>query len=333
MDEIDFQPQIPDYDVVKVLYTSKLSKIWLIKKNNQYNILKGRKRSEISSNDFEQLKSERALLEENTYDMFPKMIKSYKDEMYLYMILDFKEGLELNNFLIQQTKLPKEFLIYLASQMINLLLVLKNEKIIYRDLKLNNIIIDMDLNLKLIDFGFAKRLDIGDKTYTICGTYHCMAPEILKFVFNKKEDPNGIDTGSDVGYSYECDVYSYGVFLFEINTGKAPFGYEVTLNNYQAILKGEYHNSLKPDDNIDSSLLNLIESCMNLNVERRPTVEEISKHTYFQGDHKKFLSREFFNNKIKSQNWYDKYRKDIEFEGNNASSFIDQNDDIFDKFF
>ena len=38
-------------------------------------------------------------------------------------------------------------------------------------------------------------------------------------------------------------------------------------------------------------------------------------------------------NKIKTQNWYEKFRKDIEFDGNYSSSFIDKNDDIFDKFF
>ena len=183
MDEFNFLPKFPDLDVIKLLYTTKLSKIWIVKHDNVYKILKGRKKSEITSQDFEQLKTERALLEENKHEVFPKMIKSYKDDIYLYMLLDLKEGLELSNLLREEKKFPKELIAFLAAQMIDILVLLKCESIIYRDLKLNNIIIDMNFQLKLIDFDFAKKLDIDDRTYTICGTYNCKAPENLNLLF------------------------------------------------------------------------------------------------------------------------------------------------------
>jgi len=79
MDEDDFEPNFHDLEVVKLLYKTKLSTIWIVKlkENNQFHILKGRKKSEIGYKDFEQLKIERALLEENKNDNFP----------YIYILL------------------------------------------------------------------------------------------------------------------------------------------------------------------------------------------------------------------------------------------------------
>jgi serine/threonine protein kinase len=336
MDEDDFEPNFSDFEVVKLLYKTKLSTIWIVKfkENNQFHILKGRKKSEIGYKDFEQLKSERALLEENKDDNFPKMIKSYKDDMNLYMLLDFKEGLELNIFLKEQQKIPIELYFYIASQMVELLLTLKSSNILYRDLKLNNVLIDNEFKLKLIDFGFAKKLEIGDRTYTICGTYHCMAPEILTYVFNKKEDPDGIDTGSDTGYGYEVDVYSFGIFLYELYYGEPPYGYEINSENYTQVLLGEINEkNTNLSDKIELSLLDLIKKTININPEKRLTIEEIGKHEFFEGNHRVFNSQDYFGQKIMKQTWFDKIKKDIEFEGNFKSSYIDRKDDIFEKYF
>lgn len=85
---------------------------------------------------------------------------------------------------------------------------LHDREIIYRDLKPENVMIDEQGYPRLIDFGTAKIIE--SRTYTIVGTPHYMAPEII--------------TGK--GYDYTADYWSLGVVLFEFMCGGVPFGEE-----------------------------------------------------------------------------------------------------------
>ena len=79
---------------------------------------------------------------------------------------------------------------------------------IYRDIKASNFIIDERGMVKMIDLGQSKKINEG-RTFTLCGTAHAIPPE----AYDKK------------GYSYEFDYYSLGVLIYELLSGKSPFGY------------------------------------------------------------------------------------------------------------
>lgn len=99
---------------------------------------------------------------------------------------------------------------------------LHGEKIIYRDLKPENLMIDEDGYLKLIDFSFAKRIE-NDRTHTLCGTPEYIAPEIL---LNKD-------------YGKAVDWWALGILIYELYAGIDPFSDEDTLNIYRKIVKGK----------------------------------------------------------------------------------------------
>ena len=86
-----------------------------------------------------------------------------------------------------------------------------SKKVIHRDIKLANIVIDSFMNIRVIDFGLAVQLATSKQKETLlCGTPNYIAPEILD------ADKNG-------GYSFEVDLWSVGIIIFTLLIGKEPF--------------------------------------------------------------------------------------------------------------
>lgn len=105
--------------------------------------------------------------------------------------------------------------------------------IIYRDLKLENIVIDMNGYIKIIDFGFAKFLGSSARTWTLCGTPEYMAPEIIM----------------SVGFSKGADWWALGVLIYEMLAGSTPFYDPVMIKIYEHIVAGKFQmpKTFSPD--------------------------------------------------------------------------------------
>ena len=131
------------------------------------------------------------------------MAGAYQDASFVYILLELKQGGDLNA-LCRHQKLGAEECRFYAANVCLALEYLHVRTICYRDLKPENVLIDSDGYACICDFGMAKVLGEGGRTMTRCGTPKYVAPELL-------------GTSS---YGLETDWWSFGVLLYELVTRK-----------------------------------------------------------------------------------------------------------------
>ena len=156
----------------------------------------------------ENLTLERKILLKVDHVFIVKLVKTLKDPQRIYFILEYIKGIGLFDTLRTLNILKNDDCRFYIGILILILEHLHERNIIYRDLKPENIMVDEEGYLKLIDFGTAKLIE--GKTFTVLGTPHYMAPEVIL----------------GKGYSFPADIWSLGILSYEFASGKLPFGDE-----------------------------------------------------------------------------------------------------------
>lgn len=337
-------PKISGLSIIKEKYRTKNSVIYLVKNEslNKITILKSIKKDSLSPKLYEMLKRERDFYSSNiSSELFPTFINPYKDEKNLFIEISFIEGVNLSKLLTNEhilnfsDKSNSNFNLYLnlISQIIYMIYLLHSNNYCYRDLKLNNIIINNKLKLSLIDFGFVKKLEnINTKTETICGTFHMKAPEIFLASEGKLKEYN----------PFCFDIYSIGVILYEIYYGKPPFKFyfnnDIDMEEYKRVIYKGIDESFF-DDKIEADLKNLIIKCMNIDPSKRPLIKEIMEDKLWEKSGGFDKVRKFNDNmvNITSDEQINKFLEFIKFEGdfNSDYEYLEEKkkmDDLFADF-
>ena len=97
----------------------------------------------------------------------------WQSRRYLYIITDYVENGELLSLWLRIRRFPQIVVQIYVAQVAMVLDYLHSKGIIYRDVKMENILLDENGNIKIIDFGLSKWLPLGQRTSTICGTLQC----------------------------------------------------------------------------------------------------------------------------------------------------------------
>ncbi|ESO04961.1 hypothetical protein HELRODRAFT_185535 [Helobdella robusta] len=135
--------------------------------------------------------------------------------------------------------------------------------IIHRDLKLGNLFLNDDMEIKIGDFGLATRVDFsGERKKTLCGTPNYIAPEVL----GKK------------GHSYEVDAWSLGCILYTLLVGKPPFETSNLKDTYARIKRNEYHI---PAGRASLQAKSLIERLLQADPTQRPSMQHVLRDEFF----------------------------------------------------
>jgi len=143
-----------------------------------------------------------------------------KDEHYIYIVMECVPGGELFTHLRQMRKFKNEQAKFYAAQAGHAIKHIHGKNIIHRDVKPENILLTHQGYCKITDFGFAKLMDPGTRTYTLCGTPEYMSPEVL---VNK-------------GHSKPVDWWALGILAYEMMVGQPPFCDDDPMGLYQKVL-------------------------------------------------------------------------------------------------
>jgi cGMP-dependent protein kinase len=166
------------------------------------------------------LELERSILLKIDHPFIVKLVKTMKDKNYVYFLMDYIKGKELFDVIRDIGLLNKFQTQFYGASIMLAVQYLHERKFIYRDIKPENIMVLGNGFIKLIDFGTAK--SIKDKTKTIIGTPHYMAPEVIL----------------GEGYSFKVDFWSIAICMYEFMCGGVPFGenHEEAMDVYLSII-------------------------------------------------------------------------------------------------
>lgn len=193
--------------------------------DSQFHALKILRKTEvIKLKQIDHVRHERAILADVAGHPFITTLQaSFSDRDSLYMLLDYVPGGELFTYLRKFRRFDEPTARFYAAEIVLVLEFLHEEQggVAYRDLKPENLLLDAEGHIKLVDFGFAKRLGYrGDRpveTYTLCGTPEYLAPEVIQ---NK-------------GHTAAVDWWALGILIYEFLTGYPPFWHNNPIEIYK----------------------------------------------------------------------------------------------------
>ena len=189
----------------------------------------------------------------------------FEDSDNIYILLELCNSGTLNDKLKRRRRLAElEVQCYLL-QLLSVLRYLRSLRVLHRDIKLSNLFINEDMELKLGDFGLACKIEFeGERKRTMCGTPNYIAPEILD---------------GRIGHSFEVDVWSFGIVAYTLLVGRPPFQAEDARATYKRIKANSF--SFPEGISVSNEARSLICGILVPDPSARLSLQQIAEHPFF----------------------------------------------------
>jgi cGMP-dependent protein kinase len=314
--------ELKDLNIVTTLGVGGFGRVELVQHKTQNIIfaLKYLKKIDmVEQNQQEHVYNERNIQMDCRSQFIVRLYRSYKDSKYIYFLMESCLGGDLWTLLQRQKtrRFDEKDSRFIAACVLEAFAYLHEKGIVYRDLKPENLLIDEQGYIKLTDFGFAKKLGSRGRTFTFAGTPEYVAPEIIL----------------SRGHDKAVDYWAYGIFIFELLTGRTPFRTNDAshMRTYNKILTGI--DSVDFPSFVSTKARNVIEKlCKAIPAERlgcqRNGVQDIKNHRWFLGfDWVKLNERRLsapFKPKLKSNTdtrYFEAFKKDTDYPPDETSGW------------
>lgn len=208
-----------------------------------------------------------------------KLYETFESDKHILFSMEMCAGGDLLNYVRKRRKLKEPVAKVLFKQIIEAIGYIHTRKIVHRDIKLDNILLDGKGNVKIGDFGVSRLYHEGQVMKEQCGTPAYIAPEILE----------------DKGYKeFGVDIWSAGVVLYSMLYGSVPFKANNMEELHTMIMTGNY--TLKDDTSAEAR--DLLRGMLEKNPKKRSPVSDILKHPWFTDIDKTI---QIFNEQEKAQ--------------------------------
>ena len=234
-------------------------------------------KTKISQRDIDNLEKEIDIISSLDHPNIARFYETFHDERYFHIVTELCRGKELSKLLKQNGgKLNERKCRIIIMKILHAINYCHSHGIVHCDLKPDNIIFESPneeeenedilnlLDLKLLDFGLSSRIKKNEKLNNTVGTAYFIAPETIKGEYDEK-----------------CDVWSIGVILYYILSGKFPFTGNSNFEIFEKIQKSEpvFKNLFK---DISQNAIDFIKKCLVKNPNERPSAKECLSHPWLE---------------------------------------------------
>ena len=290
--------QVDDLTLTKSLGKGAFGEVFLTQKKGSKELFATKRLDRAFSEKPENIKllsNEITLLKKINHPNIVRLIDLKKTKSHCYIVMEYCNGGDLSGCLKKYKEayrrpFSEEIVQYIMRQVVNGIYFLHSNKIVHRDLKLDNILVTFpsendkkSLNMmkaivKIIDFGFATKLQAAKSnlTYTILGTPANMAPQILEQM--EQRTPNR------QGYDEKVDIWSLGTLCYEMLVGHMAFCASSMQELSQKVKQGSY--SLPT--NLSKEVVSFIDSMLKADPNKRLSARDLLKHDFLVKNVKQF---------------------------------------------
>jgi len=214
------------------------------------------------------------VLRELSHPHIAKLEATFNDKNLLYLVVELCEGGDLYEKVKKGGAYSEEDARIVARRLLEAVAVLHKQDVVHRDLKLENIMLASAsdaTSCKIIDFGLARPPENSKVNMTCAGTDGNFAPEQL--------DRNLVGY-FDKKCPEKVDVWQYGIVMYCLLSACHPFRSKNPLTQDKRIMAGKIAMTSKIWDNISDDAKDFVRSALTVNVESRPSAEQLLKHRW-----------------------------------------------------
>uniref|UniRef100_A0A8C2ZTW7 protein kinase C n=1 Tax=Cyclopterus lumpus TaxID=8103 RepID=A0A8C2ZTW7_CYCLU len=264
---------LQDFRLIAVLGRGHFGKVLLseYKKTGTMYAIKALKKGDIVARDeVESLMCEKRIFEVVNLSHHPFLVNlfaCFQTPEHVCFVMEYTAGGDLMMHIHTDVFTEPRAVFYAACVVLGLQF-LHDHKIVYRDLKLDNLLLDTDGYVKIADFGLCKEgMGFGDRTSTFCGTPEFLAPEVL----------------TDTSYTRAVDWWGLGVLIYEMLVGESPFPGDDEEEVFDSIVNDE----VRYPRFLSTEAIGIMRRLLRRNPERRlgsgeKDAEEVKKQPFFR---------------------------------------------------